>query len=156
MGLFNKGEDAANGIRRSLRKRGISADVTVYKGEAYATAEDVFAPGTELFISWARKELSVTFSLGTNPALYSLSTGLVSEYNASGAPFSRAAMCQPSQVNSRDYHKVWIDGFMPGASIADKTDEVETFLDMILEDIFDTHASVMKRLFINAKLAALS
>ena len=155
MGLFNKGENAAEGIRRSLRKRGIKADFTVARGMAYASAEDVGAPGTEFSVTWMNKRLTVEFKLGTKSALYELSRDLVARYNATSPAVSHADLCALSNARNPGYHKAFIEGEI-ASTVADKADEVELFLDMILEDIFDTHADIIKLFYLNLKLAALS
>lgn len=148
MGLFNKGENAAIGIKRALNKYGIQANVDVFKGMILAVAENVGYKGTELSVTWQnRKSIDVMFHLGSDPSSYHTLSDFAENYNEDNSPFSKVTLCEKSQVLDREINKAWIEGCVPASSCKDSAEEAELFLDIILEDIFVTHKDVISRLF---------
>ncbi|MBQ9116837.1 MAG: hypothetical protein IJY04_07410 [Clostridia bacterium] len=146
MGWFNRGAKAAEGIRKSLEKYGITADIDLREGCVFAVAYDVIFDGSELSISLVRKNLELEFKLGTDPRFYQALSDFVTSYNDSQPPFSRAELGDPEKAHRPEYHNAWIEGYVPGARVSDNAEEAKLFLDIILEDIFVTHASLLRSL----------
>ena len=144
MGLFNKGEDAAVGIRRALKKRGIQAQISVYGGTVTATAENIFVNDTALNVFWSNKELTVEYLLGSKPGNYLPMQDHVRKYNECNPTYSRAEMCAPENATNPACYKMIVTGSIPALKVADKASEAESFLEMILEDIFDDCAQALK------------
>ena len=94
-----------------------------------------------------RKNLELEFKLGTDPRFYQALSDFVKSYNDSQPPFSRAELGDPEKAHRTEYHNAWIEGYVPGAKVSDNAEEAELFLDIILEDIFVTHASLLRNLF---------
>ena len=143
----NKGENVAEGMRRVLDKYGIQADVKIQNGCVYATAWDHGCKGTELVISWVKRELTLEFKLGTSAAYYEIMSGFVRKYNDIPSGFSIAVLCPDERVGDPDVNKAWVEGFVPAAIVSDKVEEAELFLDIILEDVFVTHAVPLGELY---------
>ena len=146
MGLFNKGEGAANGIRQALSKRGIRATIDCFSGIVTASATNSLSNDTTLEICWDNKELTVEFMLGSDPGHYRGMLEYVKQYNETQPVYSKAELCHPQNINEPACYKFIISGSIPGAKVADKANEVEFFLDMILEEIFDERADLIKKL----------
>lgn len=125
---LKRGENAAQGIRRALKKRALAASTESRDDEVHAATLD----GT-LSVFWRESKLSVVFSPCADTYAPLTPTEYVHRYNALSPTFSHAEL-------SAD-RGVLVSGFDPGKAVGDDADEVEFVLEIILSDILGTHAA---------------